>query len=80
MNGLIRNLVPLALSVLGAAPALAQDITLRVGDNLPTTHFLSEHGIQYFMDEVKTRSDGRVAFQYFPAQQVGKASDMLQLV
>lgn len=75
-----RIVVPLALSLMGTSHVAAQDITLRVGDNLPTTHFLSEHGIQYFIEQVTERSGGRVAFQYFPAQQVGKAADMLQLV
>lgn len=80
MNKIVNRAISIAFALLGASHAGAQEVTLRVGDNLPSTHFLSEHGIQYFMEQVTERSDGRVEFQYFPAQQVGKASDMLKLV
>lgn len=70
----------LALAAPGMATQAEAKILLRVGDNLPATHFLSKDGIKYFMDNVTKRTNGEVTFQYFPAQQIGKASDMLQLV
>lgn len=69
-----------ASAMLAAGAALAADpITLRLADNLPPTHFLAKYGTHYFMEEVTKATNGRVKFEYFPAEQVGKAKDMLAL-
>jgi TRAP-type C4-dicarboxylate transport system substrate-binding protein len=58
----------------------AQEIVrLKVADNLPPTHFLASYGTKYFMEEVTKATGGRVAFDYFPSEQLGKARDLLTI-
>ncbi len=61
-----------------AHPATGQT-KLRVADSFPSGHYLTKVIIQPFMDEVTKRTNGAVTFEYFPAQQLGKATDMLTL-
>lgn len=62
-----------------AAPAMAQTTTLRVADVYPTTHPVSNTTIKVFMDEVKKRLGDKIAFEYYPAEQLGKGKDLLAL-
>jgi TRAP-type C4-dicarboxylate transport system substrate-binding protein len=52
-------------------------ITLKVADSFPTSHNLSQEGAVYWMDRVEELTDGKVKFEYFPAEQLGKADDLL---
>src|SRR5690606_6538863 len=61
-----------------AAPASAQQ-TFRVGDSFPTGHYIAENTIKPFMAEVEKRMNGQVKFEYYPAQQLGKAKDLMSL-
>ena len=61
-----------------AAPASAQQ-TFRVGDSFPTGHYIAENTIKPFMAEVEKRTNGQVKFEYYPAQQLGKAKDLMSL-
>lgn len=72
----------LASSCLAAAAgtAAAQEVTIRLADSFPTTHVLSKEGAQFFIDTVQELSGGRIAVEYFPASQLGKAADFLTLV
>jgi len=71
----------LALLCLVSAPALAQEtITLKMADTLPTTHYLSVEGARVFMDRATALTNGRVKFEYYPSEQLGKARDLLRLV
>lgn len=75
--------LPAALATFLALPAAAQDMpetTLRVADSYPTSHVISQRGAQVFIDKVEELSDGRVTIEFFPAQQLGKAADMLRLL
>ena len=65
--------------LLAAASSWAQTVTLRVADSFPVGHFIPKGATLPFMDEVTKRSGGRVKFEYFPAQQLGKAADLLNL-
>ncbi len=61
-------------------PAQAQEkVTLKVADIFPTTHYIVTKGSQVWMDKAVELSGGRIEFQYFPAQQLGKAADILSL-
>lgn len=60
--------------------AIAQEVTIRLADSFPTTHVLSKEGAQFFIDRVQALSGGRIAVEYFPASQLGKAEDFLTLV
>ncbi len=59
----------------------AQDkkIVLRVADHLPPNHFLMEPMVKYWMNAVTKGAGGTVEFEYYPAEQLGKAKDMLSL-
>lgn len=61
------------------AHAELKPVELRIGDSLPPGHIIAENSTLPWMDEVKRLSDGKITFKYFPAEQVGKAKDMLSL-
>jgi TRAP-type C4-dicarboxylate transport system substrate-binding protein len=64
----------------GLSAANADDtFTLRFGDDLPKTHPISVNGSAFWMDQVKKLTNGRVAFQWYPAGQLGKGRDVLAL-
>ncbi len=70
----------LAAIFLSAAPAMAQGkITLRVADHYSPEHNTAKYTIRFFMDRVKQLTGDRVVFEYYPAEQLGKARDVLQL-
>lgn len=62
--------------------ALAQEesITIKFAMAVPPTHYSAVNGAQFFMDRATELSDGRIEFEWYPAQQLGKAKDMLTLV
>ncbi len=68
-----------ALLVASALPVRAAEITLRMGDSLPVGHVISETATKPWIDLVEKKSNGRLAIEYFPAEQVGKAKDFLSL-
>src|SRR3954467_6396057 len=57
----------------------ADPITLRVADSFPKGHFLVKLMLEPWMEEVKKRTNAAVTFEHYPAQQLGKAADMLKL-
>ena len=61
------------------AASAQESVTLRVADHYAPSSLTRQYTIQYFMDKVQERAGGRVTFQYFPAEQLGKARDMLTL-
>ncbi|MFC0280756.1 TRAP transporter substrate-binding protein DctP [Falsigemmobacter intermedius] len=61
-----------------AAPATAAE-TLRVGDSFPVGHYIAENLAKVWMDRVTEKSGGEIKFEYFPAEQMGKAKDLLAL-
>lgn len=76
-----------SLSLIGIATitraqqnAPAKVIELKIADSLATSHALSKSGGVFWMKRVEELSGGAVKFRHFPAQQMGKASDMLKLV
>ncbi|MGU3663620.1 TRAP transporter substrate-binding protein DctP [Methylobacterium sp. A49B] len=73
-----RLLISVAAALLVPAAARA-DERLRLADSLPVGHFFAESGTRFFMDRVKEISGGKVAFEYYPAEQLGKAKDLLSL-
>lgn len=62
--------------------ATAQDetITIKFAMAVPPTHYSAVYGAKFFMDRATEKSDGRIAFEWYPAEQLGKAKDMLTLV
>lgn len=54
-------------------------IKLKIADSLPTTNFLSSEGTVFFMNRVTELTGGKVVFEHYPAEQIGKASSYLDL-
>lgn len=61
--------------------ALAQDkkLTLRVADSFPQGHYLSRYAAKPWMEQVTALTKGQVQFEHYPAEQLGKAKDLLSL-
>jgi len=62
-----------------AGTASAQKITLRVGDHYPVGAPTAQYTAKFFIDTVTKAAGDQVAFEYYPAEQLGKAKDMLNL-
>lgn len=69
----------LLLAAMAAATPAAAQTKLRVGDSLPLNHWFVENGTKYWMQEVQRKTQNAIQFEYFPAEQLGKAKDMLSL-
>ncbi len=77
----LHALVALAVLTLATAnesPA-EEVIRLKVADSLPPSHFVAINGIKYFMQEVEAATKGRLTFDYYPSEQLGKTKDLLSL-
>lgn len=82
MKVLWRGLL-IATILAAGLPSLARaqraTVMLRLADVYPVGHNVSEGTAKFFMEEVRKRSAGRVDFEYYPAEQLGKGKDLLQL-
>ncbi len=56
-----------------------ETITLKFAGLVPKENIFSSHGIEPFMEQVTKKTNGRVQFEYYPAEQLGKAADLLNL-
>jgi TRAP-type transport system periplasmic protein len=59
---------------------MAETVTLRLADQFPLTHFASKTGSQAFIKKVDEMSNKTIVIKHFPAQQLAKASGMLDAV
>lgn len=80
----LARMLPLACvaaAMLSSPQGLAQErIVLRVADSFPASgHYFSDPAAKYFMDAVKRATNGQVSFEHYPAEQLGKAKDLLSL-
>jgi len=84
----MRTLIDRALPVVCASLLLlcsgsgrAQGkLVLRVADSFPASgHYFSDPAAKYFMDAVNRATNGQVSFEHYPAEQLGKAKDLLSL-
>jgi TRAP-type C4-dicarboxylate transport system substrate-binding protein len=62
----------------GGAKAQSK-ITLRLADSLPANHIFTAAVAQPWMEEVTKQTNGKVTFEHYPAEQLGKAKDMLSM-
>lgn len=67
------------LAVSTATTLAADPIHLRVADSFPKGHYLVKLVLEPWMEDIKKRTNNAVTFDYYPAQQLGKATDMLKL-
>jgi TRAP-type C4-dicarboxylate transport system substrate-binding protein len=57
----------------------AEKITLKLASIQPETHTLTQNFFKPFMERVEELTDGQVQFEFYPAEQLGKAADYLDL-
>jgi len=57
----------------------AEPVRLRVADSFPKGHYLVKLILEPWMEQVSKRTNNAVVFEHYPAQQLGKAADMLKL-
>ncbi|MGF7158848.1 TRAP-type C4-dicarboxylate transport system substrate-binding protein [Rhodoligotrophos appendicifer] len=77
------NIKALALTLplmLPVGMASAQEMTLRLADSLPASHVITRAVGKPFMDRVTELTNGQVKFEHYPAEQLGKARDILSAV
>lgn len=82
MHKIVSMLIAATGTALLGGTALAQSaktINLRIADSFPAGHFIPATATIPWMEEVTKQTNGRVKFEYFPAQQLGKAPDLLNL-
>lgn len=61
------------------ASAAEPKIVLRLADFFPSGARIPQYTAQFFMKLVQDRTGNEVGFEYYPAEQLGKARDMMQL-
>lgn len=78
-NAISVTAIALALAVSHDSVAQDKKIILKVADSFPTTHYVPGF-IKKWMQDVTAASGNLVEFEYYGAEQIGKAKDMLTLV
>ncbi|MDD2737226.1 MAG: TRAP transporter substrate-binding protein DctP [Desulfuromonadaceae bacterium] len=76
--GLVSMFIVLAVATRGIG-AQQEVITLKLADSVPVTHLNATVVAKTFIDRVTQLTNGRVKIQYFPAEQLGKQKDLLNL-
>ncbi|ARD46880.1 hypothetical protein SporoP37_00990 [Sporosarcina sp. P37] len=94
-NYLISFLLILTVIILAACNSSADDgekivekvaadekekITLKLATAQADTHSMTEHVFKPLMEKVTEQTDGQVEFEFYPAEQLGKAADLYDLV
>ncbi len=69
-----------AVSAIGTLATAQDGVSLKFADQFPLTHVASKVGSQTFIETLEDRSDGRISIRHFPAEQVAKASGLLDAV
>lgn len=70
----------IGLAIVAGTPAMAQEkIKLKVADSFPASHYVPKF-VKKWMDDITKATNGQVEFEYYGAEQLGKAKDMLTLV
>lgn len=61
--------------------AIAQDtVTLKFAMAVPPNHYTATAAGKFFMDRAVELSKGKIKFEWYPGEQLGKAKDLLALV
>ncbi|HUR90655.1 MAG TPA: TRAP transporter substrate-binding protein DctP [Ramlibacter sp.] len=78
---LIATTVAIAASALfAAAPASAQSTKIKIADSFPAGHYLPKYFTTPMMERLKASPNAKgYEFEYYPAEQMGKAKDFLSL-
>ncbi|MFJ4048947.1 MULTISPECIES: TRAP transporter substrate-binding protein DctP [Pseudomonas] len=70
----------LALPLITLGVRAEEPIVLRLATFTPSTHIGVKYGDNILMADATERSQGRVKFEFYPAEQLGKANQLLDLV
>jgi len=79
-TGYSLALAALMVSPLAASASEIEPITLKFAEWLPTTSFATEYGATPFMEKVEELSGGKITFEFYPAEQLGRGSESLTLL
>jgi TRAP-type C4-dicarboxylate transport system substrate-binding protein len=79
VKSIFNGLLAVAVLASGTARADEPTITLRLADSLPIGHIIHEAVTKPFIAAVEKRTNGKVVISHFPAEQLGKAKDLLRL-
>ncbi|WP_165978856.1 TRAP transporter substrate-binding protein DctP [Antarcticimicrobium luteum] len=79
-NLLKRAALAAALSTAATLGAAEETVTLKLADQFPLTHVGSRVGSQALIQALEERSEGRITIRHFPAEQLAKASGLLDAV
>lgn len=72
--------VLLALALQGAPVHAQEAVKLKFADWMPVSHYTVTNAAYPFMKKATELSKGKIEFQYFPAEQLGKGKDLLTLL
>lgn len=75
----IRYALAVLAATLSTMTSLSAQTTLRVADSLPANHFFVVEATKFWMQEVSQATGDAVKFEHYPAEQLGKAKDLLSL-
>lgn len=53
---------------------------IKVADSFPTTNPISKFGTQVWIQRIEELGDGQIQVEYYPAEQLGKAASLLDVV
>ncbi|WP_334127550.1 TRAP transporter substrate-binding protein [Sneathiella sp.] len=67
------------LAGLSTTASAQEPIKLRLAHSFPTAHFIQVQAVAPWMAQITEATNGRVTFEEYPAEQLGKAKDMLTL-
>lgn len=77
----VATAAALTVLVLHTLPAQAQEkVRLKFADWMPVSHYTVTNAAHPFMKKATELSKGKIEFQYFPAEQLGKGKDLLTLL
>lgn len=57
-----------------------EPLVIKVADSFPTSHLIPKFGTIPWMEKIEERSEGKIKFEYYPAEQLGKATSLLDVV
>lgn len=67
-------------SVLASGAVAQETIILKFAMAVPPTHFTATAAGKFFMDRAVELSNGKIKFEWYPGEQLGKAKSLLALV
>jgi TRAP-type C4-dicarboxylate transport system substrate-binding protein len=75
---LLARVGAVVLALVMGSSAMATE--LKLADQFPATHTISKEGTQAFLDHIKAHPEVDLSVTHYPAEQLGKAASMLDLV